>query len=101
MGTLCPLKHRRVMPWKECHVMDERLRVVARQLEGEKMAPLCAEFGISRKTATRSSTASPQGRFASPVATSPIGYDRPALNDRDRRVPPMNREIRSNEYVNH
>ena len=38
------------MPWKECHVMDERLRFVARVLEGEKMAPLCAEFGISRKT---------------------------------------------------
>jgi len=38
------------MPWKECHVMDERLRVVARLLEGEKMAPLCTEFGISRKT---------------------------------------------------
>jgi hypothetical protein len=28
------------MPWKECHVMDERLRFVARLLEGEKMAPL-------------------------------------------------------------
>jgi hypothetical protein len=25
------------MPWKECHVMDERLRFVARLLEGEKM----------------------------------------------------------------
>jgi putative transposase len=30
--------------------MDERLRFVARRLEGEKMAPLCVEFGISRKT---------------------------------------------------
>jgi len=30
--------------------MDERLRFVARLLEGEKMAPLCAEIGISRKT---------------------------------------------------
>ena len=30
--------------------MDERLRFVARLLEGEKMAPRCAEFGISRKT---------------------------------------------------
>jgi putative transposase len=30
--------------------MDERLRFVARLLEGEKMAPLCIEFGISRKT---------------------------------------------------
>jgi hypothetical protein len=28
------------MPWKECHAMDERLRLVARLLEGEKMAPL-------------------------------------------------------------
>ncbi|MGH9163046.1 MAG: helix-turn-helix domain-containing protein, partial [Vicinamibacteraceae bacterium] len=38
------------MPWKECHVMEERLRFVARLLEGEKMARLCAEFDISRKT---------------------------------------------------
>ena len=30
--------------------MDERLRFVARLLDGEKMAPLCAESGISRKT---------------------------------------------------
>ena len=30
--------------------MDERLRFVARLLDGEKMARLCAEFGISRKT---------------------------------------------------
>jgi len=30
--------------------MDERIRFVARLLEGEKMAPLCAEFGVSRKT---------------------------------------------------
>ena len=38
------------MPWKECHVMDERLRFVARLLDGEKMAAVCADFGISRKT---------------------------------------------------
>jgi putative transposase len=38
------------MPWKECHVVDERLRFIARLLDGEKMAGLCAEFGISRKT---------------------------------------------------
>ena len=38
------------MPWKECHVVDERLRFIARLLDGEKMAPLCAEFGIARKT---------------------------------------------------
>jgi putative transposase len=30
--------------------MDERLKFIARLLDGEKMAPLCCEFGISRKT---------------------------------------------------
>jgi len=30
--------------------MDERLRFVARRLDGEPMTALCAEFGISRKT---------------------------------------------------
>lgn len=38
------------MPWKECKPMDERLRFIARLLEGEKLAPLCREFGISRVT---------------------------------------------------
>lgn len=38
------------MVWKECCVMDERLRFVARVLEGETMASLCREFNISRKT---------------------------------------------------
>jgi transposase InsO family protein len=38
------------MPWKESSVMDERLRFIARLLEGEAMTDLCVEFGISRKT---------------------------------------------------
>lgn len=38
------------MPWKESSVMEERLRFVARLLEGESMSDLCREFGISRKT---------------------------------------------------
>jgi transposase-like protein len=38
------------MPWKECNPMDERLKFIARLLDGEKMAGLCREFGISRKT---------------------------------------------------
>lgn len=38
------------MPWKVCKPMDERLKFVARLLDGEKMAGLCREFGISRKT---------------------------------------------------
>jgi len=38
------------MPWRESTVMEERLRFVARRLEGESMTALCREFGISRKT---------------------------------------------------
>jgi transposase InsO family protein len=38
------------MPWKECSVMEERLRFVARLLDGEAMSEVCREFGISRKT---------------------------------------------------
>ena len=38
------------MPWKECKPMDERLKFIGRYLSGEKMAPLCCEFGISRVT---------------------------------------------------
>jgi hypothetical protein len=38
------------MPWKVSSVMDERLRFIARLLEGEAMTDLCIEFGISRKT---------------------------------------------------
>ncbi|MGE4251295.1 MAG: helix-turn-helix domain-containing protein, partial [Parvibaculaceae bacterium] len=38
------------MPWKESSVMDERVRFVARLLEGEEMTAMCREFGISRKT---------------------------------------------------
>jgi len=38
------------MPWKECKPMDERLKFVARCLDGDKMSSLCREFGISRPT---------------------------------------------------
>ena len=40
------------MGWKECSLMDEKLKFIARLLEGEKMAPLCREFGISRRLVT-------------------------------------------------
>ena len=38
------------MPWTASTVMEERLRFVARLLEGEAMTDVCREFGISRKT---------------------------------------------------
>jgi transposase InsO family protein len=38
------------MPWKASSVMEERLRFVARLLDGEAMTDVCRQFGISRKT---------------------------------------------------
>jgi transposase InsO family protein len=38
------------MPWRASSVMEERLRFVARLLDGETMTDVCREFGISRKT---------------------------------------------------
>ena len=38
------------MPWKECNHMDERIKFVARLLDGEMMTVVCRDFGISRKT---------------------------------------------------
>ena len=38
------------MAWKECSIMDERIKFVSRILDGERMSDLCREFNISRKT---------------------------------------------------
>src|SRR5579863_6447467 len=48
--TIGPFCGERKMPWKVCKPMDERLKFIARLLDGEQMAGLCREFGISRKT---------------------------------------------------
>jgi hypothetical protein len=34
------------MPWKECSVMDERLRFVAKLLDGESMSDLCVSADV-------------------------------------------------------
>jgi transposase len=60
------------MPWKECSVMDERLRFMARILEGEPMTYVCRAFGISRKTGYK--------LFARYKEDGPV-----ALADRSRR----------------
>jgi len=36
------------MPWKQCHAVDERVQFIARLLDGEKIATLSNEFGMSR-----------------------------------------------------
>lgn len=38
------------MPWRECKKVDERLKFIARLLDGEQMSSLCQEYNISRKT---------------------------------------------------
>ena len=38
------------MPWKASSVMEERLRFVARLLDGGTMTDVCRDFGVSRKT---------------------------------------------------
>jgi putative transposase len=60
------------MPWQECRKVDERLRFVARILEGEKMAGLCREFGISRQTGYK-------------IYSRYKGYGLIGLTDRSRR----------------
>ena len=55
------------MPWKECNVVEEGLRFIARHLDGEKMAGLCREFGIARKTGYKVSN-SLDSRLATPVS---------------------------------
>jgi len=60
------------MPWKESSVVEERLRFVARLLDGERMSDVCREFGISRKTGYKI-----YNRYKEHGLT--------ALNDRSRR----------------
>jgi transposase-like protein len=37
------------MPWKVSSVMEERLRFVARLLDGEAMTDVCRDFGVSEQ----------------------------------------------------
>src|SRR6516162_156061 len=50
MGNTFRLWREVLMPWKASSVMEERLRFVARLLDGEAMTDVCRDFGISRKT---------------------------------------------------
>jgi hypothetical protein len=67
MGNTFPLSGEVWMPWKECSVMDERLRFVARLLDGEAMSEVCRAFGISRKTGYKIVTAPPISKVGCPV----------------------------------
>src|ERR1700733_13847236 len=47
---LCFTRQEEEMAWKDRSVMDERMRFVIRLKDGESMASLCREYGISRPT---------------------------------------------------
>jgi transposase-like protein len=57
------------MPWKECSVVEERLRFVARLLDGEAMTELCREFGLGAQGCRRWSVSQVRFRmyFGPPV----------------------------------
>ena len=39
------------MPWKELHIMDQKLKFVIKSLsQGVNFTELCSEYGISTKT---------------------------------------------------
>src|SRR3954454_24992795 len=51
MGNTFAIRRREgLMPGKASSVMEERLRFVARLLDGEAMTDVCRDFGVSRKT---------------------------------------------------
>ncbi len=88
------------MPWKECSVTEERLRFVARLLEGEGMSEVCREFGISRKTGYKIfnryesrarcpvRSVAPAGRYANqlPAQVERITPGHPQQNGRHERM---------------
>lgn len=51
------------MPWKECNPMAERLKFIARLLDGEKMAGLCRESASGRKKGLPSYTSAGELQF--------------------------------------
>ena len=48
--TLFGAREKESVPWKACASMELRLQFVMRLKSGERMAELCREFGVSRKT---------------------------------------------------
>ena len=63
------------MPWRECNLMDERVKSIAQFLGSEKVARLACEFGISSKKA-----------YKIIECYHDIGLARPALNRGGRRL---------------
>ncbi len=70
------------MPWKETKIVEERMKFIARYLQGEKIAGLCNEFGISRKTGHKIIN-----RYQSHGAQGL--YDKSSIAVRNRKTTPL------------
>ncbi len=66
------------MPWRACRPMDERLRFIARLLEGEKMAPLCREFGMFSQKIVGNEKSCPLNGKILPIASYTLGGGTPS-----------------------
>src|SRR6267154_1525203 len=76
-----PSARRAKVPWKEYNQMDERLKFIARLLDGEKMAVLCRQFGISRPWLFRNSPAQFRSPQTLPPVTTSGGRHGPTVDD--------------------
>lgn len=50
MGDTVPLAEESVMPWKECQVVNERLRFIARLVVGSEASETLSNFIDSART---------------------------------------------------
>src|SRR6266850_8395554 len=94
MGNTFRLCGREVwMPWKASSVMEERLRFVARLLDGDAMTDVCRDFGVSRKTGYKRSLqgARPGGPERSLQAAGTLCQSAAAA-DREPDCPAQGRE---------
>jgi hypothetical protein len=67
------------MPWKECNPMDERLKFIARLLDGEKMAGLCRESASGRKKGSRATRRPESSNLSTGMKLSNLTLRSPTL----------------------
>ena len=69
------------MPWQECNRMDERLRFVARLLDGDKMAAVCREFVMLCRKLNMFTDPDARSMATSGLGSGMVGYNTQASVD--------------------
>jgi Helix-turn-helix domain len=80
--------------------MDERLKFIVRLLDGEKMAALCRDFGISRKTGYKILTRYNQTGLEGLTDRSRRPYRHAPLHDRTVTVTTCGRTCFNRQKIN-